>query len=149
MVECKQKALIYLLCLVFVSSTVSLPHLAKAADSSIDRYGRSPAALRYAEFEEETRYFAMIGDLFVARPLLLAATGLGTGIFLISLPFSALGGNVKEAASTLVGNPARHTFRRCLGCRFSNLDGDRSKRSDLTSEQQFPLAEPYPLENTD
>lgn len=133
MVECKQKILIYLLCLLFFSSTASLPRFAKASDSSPGRYDNSPSTLRYTEFEEETRYFAMIGDLLVARPLLLVATGLGTGIFLVSLPFSTLGGNVKEAASTLVANPARHTFSRCLGCRFSSLSGDRQRETIPTS----------------
>lgn len=58
----------------------------------------------------------MAGDALIARPLMLGATILGTGVFLVSLPFSALGGNVDEAGETLVANPARATFVRCLGC---------------------------------
>ncbi|WP_341708126.1 multidrug transporter [Halopseudomonas sp.] len=66
--------------------------------------------------QDEPGYFAMIGDLVIARPLLLGATVLGAGAFLVSLPFSALGGNVPEAGRELVLRPAEETFVRCLGC---------------------------------
>lgn len=59
---------------------------------------------------------AMTGDAILARPLLLAGTLVGTGLFVATLPFSALGGNVKEAADTLVVGIAKTTFLRCLGC---------------------------------
>lgn len=58
----------------------------------------------------------MTADLVIARPALLISTVLGTGIFLVSLPFSALGGNVAESGETLVMTPLRATFMRCLGC---------------------------------
>lgn len=60
--------------------------------------------------------YAMVGDLVFARPLGLVLTAVGTGVFIISLPFSALGGNVGEAADALVVTPAKTTFVRCLGC---------------------------------
>lgn len=63
--------------------------------------------------------YAMVGDLLIARPLLIAATVVGTGVFLVSLPFSALGGNVPEAADALIGSPGREAFARCLGCSSS------------------------------
>ena len=59
---------------------------------------------------------SVTGDLLVGRPLLLTATVLGTAIWLVALPFSALGGNVKDSAEALIGWPARNTFERCLGC---------------------------------
>ena len=59
---------------------------------------------------------AMILDGLVYRPLALAGTIVGTGIFVITLPFSMLGGNVDEARETLVIEPAQDTFARCLGC---------------------------------
>ncbi|WVM90481.1 multidrug transporter [Halopseudomonas pachastrellae] len=34
----------------------------------------------------------------------------------VSLPFSAMGGNVGEAGHELVFRPAEETFVRCLGC---------------------------------
>lgn len=64
--------------------------------------------------------YAMLGDLLIARPLLIAATAIGTVAFVVSLPFSALGGNVKEAGEALVIEPGREAFVRCLGCDTSN-----------------------------
>jgi hypothetical protein len=46
----------------------------------------------------------------------LALTLGGTAAFVASLPFTALGGNVEEAAKTLVIGPAKSTFTRCMGC---------------------------------
>lgn len=59
---------------------------------------------------------AMLGDAVIARPLGLGITVLGAGLFLVTLPFSALGGNVGEAAKTMVGGPGKATFFRCMGC---------------------------------
>ena len=58
---------------------------------------------------------AMSIDIIAARPLGLAATVLGTVVFVVSWPFSALGGNSEEAWDTLVVNPAQYTFQRPLG----------------------------------
>jgi len=62
---------------------------------------------------------AMTGDAIVARPVLLVMTVVSSAIFLVSLPFSALGGNVGEAADVMVMGPAKATFVRCLGCSMS------------------------------
>jgi hypothetical protein len=58
---------------------------------------------------------AMIFDLIVVRPLGIVATAFGTAIFIVSLPFSALGGNTAEVGHTLVVEPAKFTFVRPLG----------------------------------
>lgn len=73
-----------------------------------------PAA-QAAELDEPTA-LAMMGDLVIARPAGVLVTALGTAAFVVSLPFSALGGNVGEAAEHLVVGPAKATFVRCLGC---------------------------------
>jgi len=39
----------------------------------------------------------------------------GTAVFIVSLPFSALGGNTKIACQKLVKDPAKFTFKRPLG----------------------------------
>lgn len=65
---------------------------------------------------EKPTALAMTGDLVIARPALLAVTIVGTAVFLVSLPFSLLGGNAGEAGKTLVVGPAENTFVRCLGC---------------------------------
>jgi hypothetical protein len=58
---------------------------------------------------------AMIADLVLLRPAGLVAMVGGSVAFVLSLPFSALGGNVSEAAEKLVVAPARYTFARPLG----------------------------------
>lgn len=60
--------------------------------------------------------FAMIGDLLIARPLLVAATVIGAGVFVVSLPFTAFGGGIDKAGQALVLDPGRSAFARCLGC---------------------------------
>ncbi|MEQ8858295.1 MAG: hypothetical protein RIC56_06580 [Pseudomonadales bacterium] len=79
--------------------------------------GWGVATPAWAAPEDEPSAAAMTGDLLIARPLGIVATTLGTAAFIVSLPFSAAGGNVGEAADTLVVGPARETFVRCLGCR--------------------------------
>lgn len=68
--------------------------------------------------------FSMVGDLVVARPLLIGATALGVVAFVVSLPFTALGGNVGEAAQALVVEPGKEAFVRCLGCTSSGYKRD-------------------------
>ncbi len=74
---------------------------------------------------------AMTGDALIARPLLLAGTLAGTGLFVVTLPFSARGGNVKEAADTLVVGLAKSTFTRCMGCTATQ---DKWKNSRTAGE---------------
>lgn len=68
------------------------------------------------EVEENPSALAMTGDLLVVRPVMLTITVVGAALWLVSLPFSAAGGNAKQVGKTLVGVPATHTFVRCLGC---------------------------------
>ncbi len=68
------------------------------------------------EVIEEPSALAMTGDALIARPLGAAFTVIGAAVFLVTLPFSALGGNVGEAGKVLVVEPAKATFVRCLGC---------------------------------
>ncbi len=73
----------------------------------------------FAAPEDDPGAFEMTADALVARPFGLALTTLGAAAFVVSLPFSALGGNVKEAADNLVVGPGKATFVRCLGCKTS------------------------------
>lgn len=57
----------------------------------------------------------MTMDLVLARPGGLVATVAGAAVFVVALPFSALGGNTGEAFDSLVANPAAYTFQRPLG----------------------------------
>ncbi len=68
------------------------------------------------EVEENPSALAMTGDLLIVRPVMFTMTVVGAALWLVSLPFSAAGGNAKQAGKTLVATPATHTFMRCLGC---------------------------------
>ena len=57
----------------------------------------------------------MLADFILVRPLGIIATAVGTIMFGLSYPFSALGGNVDEAYQKLMVEPARFTFKRPLG----------------------------------
>ena len=65
--------------------------------------------------DEENSGAVMTADLILARPLGIVATVFGCAVFIVSLPFSAIGGNVGQAAQKLVKEPAAFTFTRPLG----------------------------------
>ncbi|WP_444679193.1 hypothetical protein [Halomonas sp. E19] len=82
--------------------------------------GGGQALAQESRLEARPSGAAMIADALIARPLLLVATVGGTALFAVTLPFSAMGGNVDAVADTLVKTPAEATFRRCLGCTATN-----------------------------
>ena len=57
----------------------------------------------------------MTADILAARPVGLASTILGTTTFIVSSPFSALGGNIEHTFMELVKKPFLYTFKRPLG----------------------------------
>jgi hypothetical protein len=60
--------------------------------------------------------YAMVGDLLIARPLLIGATVIGAGLFVVALPFTAMGGGIGATGKALVVDPGKAAFVRCLGC---------------------------------
>lgn len=66
--------------------------------------------------KEEPSALAMVADVVLVRPVMLAITAVGSVFFVVSLPFSLIGGNAGDAADMLVVQPANNTFVRCLGC---------------------------------
>ncbi|MDF1831160.1 MAG: hypothetical protein P1U52_02330 [Porticoccaceae bacterium] len=85
----------------------------------------SQPALSYETGPHGPSGLDMAADLIVGRPVLLATTVVGTAIWLVALPFSALGGNVEESAEALVVGPAKATFVRCLGCSSNTYEGEK------------------------
>jgi hypothetical protein len=79
--------------------------------------------------DEEPSALAMTGDALFARPVLFATTVVGSVVYVVSLPFSLLGGNAAEAGETLVLDPARATFVRCLGCTRLGRKADTVEQS--------------------
>ena len=94
----------YLMAGLLAAASLSIPMTASAATS----YG-------YMADSSEPTGGKMMADAFLIRPFMLVSTVVTTVTFIITLPFSALGGNVGESASTLVGEPAAYTFTRPLG----------------------------------
>ena len=58
---------------------------------------------------------AMLADALIARPVGLVTTAVGSAVYVVSLPFSLLGGNEKQARRKLVVEPTKFTFKRPLG----------------------------------
>lgn len=69
------------------------------------------------EVIEKPSALAMTGDLLLVRPTMLAVTVVGTGVWVLGLPFSLMGGNALESGNQLIVQPAKTTFVRCLGCK--------------------------------
>ena len=93
----------YLMAGVLTAASLSIPVAASAAGSG------------YLETQTGPSGGEMMADAFMVRPFMLVGTVLTTATFIVTLPFSALGGNVGEAAGTLVMKPAAYTFVRPLG----------------------------------
>jgi len=75
----------------------------------------SSAVLAQEENEDVDMPGMMAVDILLARPIGIISTVLGTALFIVSLPFSALGGNTKQAYENLIAKPAKYTFKRPLG----------------------------------
>ncbi len=58
---------------------------------------------------------AIIGDLFLIRPVLVSLTILGRCCFVTTLPFTLIGRNTNQAAKKQVVEPALYTFTYPLG----------------------------------
>ena len=76
--------------------------------------GTALAQQEYIESEDASGD-AMIYDFVIVRPISAVATLASTTVYILSLPFSALGGNSDEAAEKLVKEPFEWTFERPLG----------------------------------
>ena len=57
----------------------------------------------------------MLVDGVVVRPFQLSSLLIGTVSFVLTSPWSALGGNMEEAYTKMMVEPARQTFKRPLG----------------------------------
>lgn len=78
--------------------------------------GTAHAQSTLSEVDDSPSAGAMAFDLLFIRPLGLVSTVLGTGVFILQLPFNFGPENDKnQAFETLVVEPARYTFVRQLG----------------------------------
>jgi len=92
-----------------------------ACPALIARCPTSTAALAednslYSSVDERPGAGAMTFDLLAARPLGLAATALGFGVFVLQLPLAIVQEDgVRGPWESLVVTPAKYTFTRPLG----------------------------------
>ncbi|HEX4938552.1 MAG TPA: hypothetical protein VFX11_07750 [Candidatus Kapabacteria bacterium] len=84
-------------------------------------FAGAPALSNAEIVTERPTGLEMTANAVLVRPLTLVATVVGTVVYVVSLPFSALGGNAGEAGQTLVVTPFKATFVRCLGCTEKHL----------------------------
>ncbi len=61
----------------------------------------------------------VIIDTIALRPLGIAAIGVGTAAFIVSLPFAVITGTTGSTARSLIQAPVKYTFSRPLG-EFNN-----------------------------
>ena len=97
MYKCKNKSLVLIIISVFLLTTAITPAFAQPENQN-----SKPTAA------------AMVCDLVFLRPLGLAATILGSALFIISIPFTA-GRNIAYTKKKFVEEPAKYTFQRPLG----------------------------------
>lgn len=73
------------------------------------------AAIEIDETDFGPSYDTMVVDTVVGKPLQLVAATIGTAAYLVSLPFSLIGGNADQAQQKLFVEPW-DAMARCLGC---------------------------------
>ncbi len=75
----------------------------------------SLAAIEIDETDFGPSYDTMVVDTVVGKPLQLVTAVAGTAAYLVSLPFSLIGGNADQAQQKLFVEPW-DAMGRCLGC---------------------------------
>ena len=73
------------------------------------------AAIEIDETDFGPSYETMAVDTVVGKPLQLMAAVAGTAAYIVSLPFSLIGGNAEQAQQKLFVEPW-NAMSRCLGC---------------------------------
>ncbi len=106
----KSKILVVMLAVSLVCAWGG-PSMAGVLGYSLDRAGRGFE--RKADAEPSAA--VVVADGLIARPLGLATTIAGTGLFVLTLPFSAPSGSVNEAAQGMIVRPGGYTFVRPMG----------------------------------
>ena len=79
-------------------------------------------------------------DILLVRPVSLAATVVGTAVFIVSLPFSIPSKSVGATAQTLIVEPFNYTFTRPIG----GFSGERMRGKAPSRELQSPAVKKCP-----
>ncbi len=87
------------------------------------------AAIEIDESDFGPSYETMVLDTVVGKPLGLVAAVTGTAAYIVSLPFSLIGGNADQAQEKLVVEPW-NAMGRCLGCSVAEDNYYKSQTAD-------------------
>ncbi|MDE4454599.1 hypothetical protein [Psychrobacter sp. DAB_AL62B] len=100
-----------------IKSTAKYKLLTMIASASLVFASMQPAlaAIEIDETDFGPSYETMAVDTIVGKPLQLVAAVAGTAAYLVSLPFSLIGGNADQAQQKLFVEPW-NAMGRCLGC---------------------------------
>ena len=82
----------------------------------------------------------MVADGLLVRPASFVATILGGTFYLITLPFSAAGGNSGEAWDQMVKAPARATFVRPLGVFHLDFEHEQETTDNSVRDVSGPAS---------
>ncbi|HSR10482.1 MAG TPA: hypothetical protein VLS90_03490 [Thermodesulfobacteriota bacterium] len=74
------------------------------------------------QVREDMKDRQIFSDVLFMRPLGLAATVIGSAVFVLSLPFAIPSRSVEAVAQRLVVDPAKFTFTRPIGEFDSYID---------------------------
>lgn len=88
------------------------------------------AAIEIDETDFGPSYETMVVDTVVGKPLQLVNAVAGTAAYLVSLPFSLIGGNADQAQQKLFVEPW-NAMGRCLGCTVAE---DNYYKSQATND---------------
>ena len=98
-----RKLITYLLAVMLATSNMAFVSSAYASDYNDENGSERPSG------------GAMLMDAVFMRVPMTLVTIAGAAVFVVTLPFSALGGNVGEAGKKLVGEPFEYAWVRPLG----------------------------------
>ena len=87
------------------------------------------AAIEIDETDFGPSYGTMVADATVGKPLQLINAVTGTALYLVSLPFSLIGGNADQAQQKLFVEPW-DAMGRCLGCSVAEDNYYKSQAND-------------------
>lgn len=100
------------------------------------------AAIEIDETDFGPSYETMVVDTVVGKPLQLVSAIAGTAAYLVSLPFSLIGGNADQAQQKLFVEPW-DAMGRCLGCTVAE---DNYYKSQVTNDNVVRIVVDRPSE---
>lgn len=109
------KLLIKWVQVTLLTSSLMLGANCWSEDSSVSAPEQEKVAVK-ANDTIRPSFAAIMGDVFLVRPVTFGAMVVGSIIFVVALPVTAATGTTGEAGMTLVAEPAMSVFVRCLGC---------------------------------